>query len=128
MSCRKGRADPEMRSAKFQSPFQVQLKWFKSFLSNKSFSVSLGARSSSMARLTCGVPQGLILAPLLFSLYMLPLGSTMSKFGVLYHCYADDTQLYIPIQHRDSLAFKRLEAFLQEIKVWLTNYFVTQRR
>ncbi len=88
---------------------------------NRSFSVSLGALSSSMVRLTCDVPQGSILAPLLFSLYMQPLGSIMSKFGVLYYCHADDTQLYIPIKHNDTSAFKRLEACLQEIKVWLTN-------
>ncbi len=76
------------------------LKWFQSFLSNICFSVSLGAHSSSETDLTCGVPQGSILAPLLFSLYMSPLGSIMSRFSVSYHCYADDTQLYIPIQHK----------------------------
>ncbi len=100
------------------------LKRFQSFLSNRSFSVSLGTLSFSMARLPCGVPQGLILASLLFLLYMLPLGS-MSTFGVLYHCYANDTKLnYIPIKHNDTSAFKRLEACLQEIKVWLTNNFM----
>ncbi len=100
------------------------LKRFQSFLSNRSFSVSLGTLSFSMARLPCGVPQGLILASLLFLLYMLPLGSR-STFGVLYHCYADDTQLnYIPIKSNYTSAFKRLEACLQEIKVWLTNNFM----
>ncbi len=76
------------------------LKWFQSFMLNRSFSVSLGALSSTMVRLTCDVPQGSILAPLLFSLYMQPLGSIMSKFGVLYYCHADDTQLYI--KHNDT--------------------------
>ncbi len=45
----------------------------------------------------------------------------MRQFGVLYHCYADDTQLYVAIKRYDTSAFKRLEACLQEIKVWLTN-------
>ncbi len=42
----------------------------------------------------------------------------MSRFGVSYHCYVDDTQLYIPIKH------KRLEACLHELNLCLTNKFM----
>ncbi len=100
------------------------LDWFRSFLSNRRFSVSIGQYSSSVAHSSCGVPQGSTLAPLLFSLYMLPIGSIFRKFDVSYHCYADDTQLYIPIKRNDKSALYQLTACLQELKSWLTNNFL----
>ncbi len=45
------------------------LKWFQSFLSNRKYVVRLGYIFSSTASLPCGLPQGSILAPTLFSLY-----------------------------------------------------------
>ncbi len=64
------------------------LSWFKSYLTNRSFSVILGNFSSLPAKLSCGVPQGSILAPILFSLYLLPLGSIFRKHGVSFVFYS----------------------------------------
>ncbi len=47
------------------------LNWFQSYLSDRKFLVKLGNFTSSPAPLSCGLPQGSILAPSLFSLYML---------------------------------------------------------
>ncbi len=64
-----------------------------------------------------GVPQGSILAPILFSLYMLPLGSIFNKHKVLFHCYADDTQIHVTFKQNDN---QNLSACLSDIKAWMS--------
>ena len=55
------------------------MKWFRSYLSDRTFSVSLWNFKSTSSPVSCGVPQGCILAAILFALYMLPLGSIFSE-------------------------------------------------
>lgn len=100
------------------------LSWFKSFLTNRTFSVGIGGSVSSVAPLTCGVPQGSILAPSLFSLYMLSLGTIFRRHKVSFHLYADDTQIYLPFKRTDTMGLETLFACLDDIKSWLSfNFF-----
>lgn len=100
------------------------LEWFRSYLADRTFCVSLGDSTSSSAPLTCGVPQGSVLGPLLFSLYLLPLGSILRKYGISFHCYADDSQIYMPIKKNDEYSFKILLQCLDDIKAWMALNFL----
>ena len=75
------------------------LDWISSYLSNRSQHVRVGSSLSPSSTCEHGVPQGSVLGPILFSLYVAPVANVISAFGVSHHQYADDTQLYIALDH-----------------------------
>ena len=67
------------------------LRWFESYLSNRSQRCSVNGHLSKTCQITCGVPQGSILGPLLFLLYINDLPNCLCKARP--RMYADDTSI-----------------------------------
>ena len=62
-----------------------------------------------------------VLGPLLFSLYVTPLADIAARYGLRYHCYADDTQLYVSFNSKSSpdVIIRNLEACISSVKCWM---------
>ena len=102
----------------------LALDWFRSYLSDRSQRTIFNNSMSDYSSVKYGVPQGTVLGPILFGVYMLSLGHIFRKFGINFHCYADDTQIYIPITANNSSNIHNLENCLIEVKTWMCRSFL----
>jgi hypothetical protein len=99
-----------------------ELMWFKDYMSSRTQSVVLdGCMSDSMV-IDYGVPQGSILGPLLFTLYINNLPSVVRHSKVV--LYADDTVLFVSGDNAIDIENK-LCADIQEVHKWLTQNKLT---
>ena len=101
----------------------IALKWFRSYLSNCKSFVSIENGLSNTRSFNCGVPQGSVLGPILFMLYTSPIGDIVRTYGINFHLYADDSQLYktfsTSCMSQLDNAKSTLEACIIEIDKWM---------
>lgn len=101
------------------------LKWFSSYISGRKQAVLIENVRSTMWELLFGVPQGSVLGPLLFLIYMSPLGKVLQKLGVQYHFYADDSQIYVTFDvNAAKSAVKHVQEVVSTIKDWMQSNFL----
>ena len=96
----------------------VGLKWFQSYLTNRSQYVDTGFSSSTMRPVTNGVPQGSVLGPLLFLFYIndMPLSSPILSFIL----FADDTTGIYSSPTLDEL-FLTVNKEIENLQVWFNS-------
>ena len=90
--------------------------WFKSYLSGRKQYVSVNGSNSSYLDVTCGVPQGSVLRPLLFLIYINDLTLSSSKLD--FYLFADDANIYYEANNLILLQ-RTVNKELNKVKTWL---------
>ena len=100
------------------------LDWLSSYLNARGCRVKVGDELSPPSQMQDGVPQGSVLGPVLFSLYISPLYDIVRQHGVSTHQYADDCQLYLELDSADAASCgdgrRQLEDCVRSIAKWMS--------
>lgn len=94
------------------------LKWIKGFLDNRSQSVVVNGSTSSSIQVSSGVPQGSVLGPLLFLIYINDLPEYVQSSKV--RLFADDTAIYLSLTVASHSSL--LQYDLHQLEQWETKW------
>ena len=103
---------------KMQAMGITSIEWFRSYLSHRNQCVSIDGENSDFLEISCGVPQGSILGPQLFLLYINDMASSVENCRLL--LYADDSALVYSHKSHDVIA-STLSQDLGSCKQWLVD-------
>ena len=99
------------------------LKWFSSFLSDRTFEIKINNTRSKICQLKYGVPQGSVLGPIIFNICIDLIHEILLKHNIKYHMYADDLQIYMETDRIENLpsVINKMNTCLNEIKHWYSS-------
>ena len=97
------------------------LCWFESYLSERHQQVVISGATSETKSTNAGVPQGSILGPILFLIYINDIVNDISSYIKL---FADDTSLYLIVDNDEYQAAEQLNNDIEKIHQWSKNWLV----
>ena len=97
------------------------LQWFSSYLTDRIHYVSLSNHCYAFAPVHSGVPQGSVLGPILFTMYIKPLSAIIDSHSIIHHSFADDLQLQMSAPpDRISELLHSIQSCISDVKAWAT--------
>jgi hypothetical protein len=104
----------------------VALLWFESFLTGRAQRIRLGNVTSDEILIKFGVPQGSVLGPVLFNLYIRSIYGCVKDLGFDISGYADDHQVLksFGTDSQGMVLIYDLDKCFQEIKRWMSRYYL----
>ena len=104
----------------------VALRWFRSFLTGRNQRVLIENTLSETLNVDFGVPQGSVLGPVLFNIYIQSLFKLIEKCGFCTSGYADDNNAYqsFSLNFQFGLITQKLPYLMSEITKWMNCHFL----
>ena len=101
---------------------QMALDWLRSYLKNRNQLIVTASADPVTQNVSSGVPQGSVLGPILFSLYVAEIEQLVARHGFHSHQYADDTQIYAFCEPHNMphLALRMAECF-SDVASWTSS-------
>ena len=99
------------------------LGWVSSFLSNRTQSVHLNGEKSTIAPVTSGIPQGSVLGPILFVLYINDMPEVVDNLTFIF-LFADDTKIFRRINSQADVDIlqKDIDKLIKWSNIWLLKF------
>ena len=95
------------------------LTWFRSYLENRSYMIKINNTFSNKKLFKFGVPQGSILGPIFYSVYVKDIEEITLSYNVKVHVYADDVVLYAKCSK-----LTNLKEWLCKVMQWASGNFL----
>ena len=97
------------------------LQWFSSYLTDRTHYVSLSNHCSAFTHVHSGVPNGSVLGPMLFTMYIKPLSAIIDSHSIMHHSFADDLQFQMSAPpDRISELLHSMQSCISDVKAWAT--------